>query len=89
MKTQYKFTHFELIEKKAKTSVWGCHNNSNGTLLGVVRWESAWRQYCFYPEQGMVFSVGCMVDINHFIKHLRTFEVQAKIKEVKNEEATC
>lgn len=85
MITKYKFIHFERIEKKARISVWGCHNNSNDTLLGVVRWEYAWRQYCFYPEPNIVFSVGCMEDITHFIKHLRTFEVQAKIKEAKDE----
>lgn len=83
MITKFKIVYFELIEKKERTSVWGCYKNAGSTLMGVVRWEDAWRQYCFYPEPDIVFSADCMEEVSWFIKNLRTFEVSAKIQEVR------
>ena len=72
MKTKYEFIHFDLIEKKAKTFVIGCYNNSrSGELLGRVKWYPFWRQYCFFPTTKAVYSASCLDDISHFIKQLK------------------
>jgi len=69
MKTKYKHIYFAVIEVKPKTNVWGCFNNNTGHKLGEVKWDAAWRQYRFflYPSVA-VFSIGCLEDVNDFIK---------------------
>lgn len=71
MKTAYKFIHFDLIEKKAKTFVVGCYNNSSGAKLGEVKWYPAWRQYCYFPTNGTIYSASCLDDISNFMNQLR------------------
>lgn len=66
----YKYIHFVKIEDKPKTSVYSCRNNSTDYELGVIKWYPGWRQYCFMPHGQCIFSVGCLEDINHFIKSL-------------------
>ena len=67
MKTIYKFIHFEVLEEKPKTKVWGCFNNSTSSLLGHVKWYAPWRQYCYFPATIAMYSAGCLDDINDFI----------------------
>lgn len=70
-----KYIHFKKIEDKPKTSVWSCRNNSGDYQIGVVKWNPGWRQYCFFSEPDMVFSIGCMEDICKFIKTLKEMKV--------------
>ncbi len=70
MQTRYKYIHFDLIKMKPKTQVWGCFNNSSDGKLGEIKWYGPWRQYCFFPFGETVFNMGCLTDINHFIKLL-------------------
>jgi len=67
MTTEYKYIHFQFIEKNPKTEVWYCRNKKSDALLGVVRWYGSWRQYCFFPVSGTVYSSGCLEDIADFI----------------------
>jgi hypothetical protein len=69
MKTLYEYINFELIQDTGKTTIWSCTSNS-GSDLGNVRWYAPWRQYCFLPIGGAVFSTGCLNDIIDFIKQL-------------------
>jgi hypothetical protein len=41
--------------------------NSLGELLGIIKWNGAWRQYCFYPESLTFWSYGCMQEITNFL----------------------
>jgi len=71
MKSRYKHIHFvETDTPNRKTKTFECMNNDGVTVLGDVEWENGWRQYCFYPEDDMVFSMSCLVDICHFIQQL-------------------
>jgi hypothetical protein len=73
MKTVYKYLEFELVMfqcKMLKTKRWNCFNKKHRTYLGEVKWHPRWRQYCFYPDGGTIFSAGCMADIIHFVKQL-------------------
>jgi len=75
MKTEYKYIHF--IEdavserREKKTKVFYCMNNSGNYALGSVRWYAPWRQYCFFPVASLVFSGGCLKDINDFLEQLK------------------
>lgn len=35
-------------------------------LLGLIKFDGAWRQYVFCPESGTKWSSGCMQGINSF-----------------------
>lgn len=69
MKT-YQFINFKLIDQKTKTGVYKCCNNKSGDELGIVKWYSAWSQYCYFPTRPAVYSKGCLEDINDFIKQI-------------------
>ena len=64
-----KVTHGKGITKR-KTSMWTLRKDSNhacGELLGIVRWHGAWRQYVFIPENGTIWSSGCLKTIAEFL----------------------
>lgn len=42
----------------------------DGFRLGIIKWYAPWRQYCFFPDSGCVFSKGCLNDIENFIQEL-------------------
>jgi len=71
MQTKYKYIHFEIIEEKRKTHVWGCFNNRSGKLIGEIKWYSAWRQYCFFPYTRSLFNDTCLDNVSHFLGQLR------------------
>jgi len=71
-KTRYKFIHFVEVEKKPKTEVYSCRNNSTSDELGIVKWYSTWRCYAFFPVFGdLVFNAGCLSDITHFMEQMK------------------
>jgi hypothetical protein len=71
MNTQYRYINFVKTADKPKTTVWSCRTR-HGDALGEIKWFGAWRQYCFFPTYGlsMVFSAGCLADIQDFIGRL-------------------
>ncbi len=64
---EYKYISFTLEDIKPSTYVWACRNNKSGFKLGVVKWYSPWRQYCYFPSRSTVLNRGCMEDIGDFI----------------------
>jgi len=67
---EYKYISFRVIEEKPKTKVWGCFSK-HGDKLGEVRWYAGWRQYCYFPEIGTIYSSGCSTDIAHFTNQVQ------------------
>lgn len=71
MKTEYKYLIFMQTDSSGlKTQIWECRNKNSNDLLGIVKWFSNWRQYCYFTVVNAVYSTGCMDDINHFINQL-------------------
>lgn len=68
MKTYIRFQEIIKINKKTKTFL--IINNTYNNVLGEIKWNSKWRQYCFYPVNETIFSVGCLNDINNQITEL-------------------
>ena len=66
----YQYIYFEEVRSNRKTYVFACKNRKSKEVLGVVKWFSGWRQYCFEPVPGTVFSSGCLVDIEDFVRQL-------------------
>lgn len=64
------YIRFETYAKKLKTKVYGVVNIKSGFRIGIIKWYSAWRQYCFYPDEETIFNTECMQYIIDFIKEL-------------------
>lgn len=64
------YIKFEMIDKKPKTNIYAVYNKNSGSLLGIIKWFSSWRQYCFFPSEETIFSYGCMNEVIDFIQEL-------------------
>jgi hypothetical protein len=68
---RYRYIHFVLEDNgKRRTQVWACLNNKSNAELGIVKWYSAWRQYCYFPERPAIYSDGCLHDVASFVASL-------------------
>jgi len=67
---EYKYISFVESGQKPKTKVYQCINNTHQTVLGLVRWHPAWRQYCYFTLIEAVYSSGCLNDITDFLNTL-------------------
>lgn len=73
MKTNFEYIHFvdaTPLNTKRTTKLYTCVNTKHNDTLGRVEWDGRWRQYVFLPQGNTVFSVGCLADIQSFIKSL-------------------
>ena len=61
------YVKFELIETKPKTNVYSVINIRERIEVGIIKWFPPWRQYCFFPDEAMVFNRICMNEIADFI----------------------
>jgi hypothetical protein len=45
----------------------------DGSILGEVKWNPQWRQYCFYPNISFEtqWSIDCLQDLTNFIQVLK------------------
>lgn len=78
MKTRY----LEIVEDDKwlathKTKRFIVKNRIHDYILGVIKYNSHWRQYCFYPTiiYETAFSSVCLYDIESFIESL-SYEVK-------------
>lgn len=56
--------------KELKTDVYDIKNKKSEINIGKIKWYSNWRQYCFFPSKGTVYSKGCLTDVNEVIERL-------------------
>jgi hypothetical protein len=79
MKTNYKYIAFnEHFTDSKKTKLFVVVNKSSITGIGCIKWYAPWRQYCFFPNEGTVYSAGCLDDISDFIGSLMAERKQKK-----------
>lgn len=43
-------------------------SHSYAERLGEIKWYGAFRQYVFYPDEGTMWSSGCLEIVNGFLK---------------------
>lgn len=65
-----KYIKIELIEQKKKTGVYSVMQSDRLFILGFIKWFPAWRKYCFFPEEDIIFDVMCLKTIIAFIENL-------------------
>ncbi len=67
MKTENKYIRIEETPHIGKTKGFDVINKS-GYPIGYIGWYLAWRQYCFFPFENMVFNSECLELITGFLK---------------------
>jgi len=77
-----KYLQFIVKEHKPKTKVIAVVNRTHAEEIGVIRWYSAWRQYCFMPHQNTVWNKNCLNDVNDMITELTPVRPKPKQKVV-------
>jgi len=63
----------ECHAKKRKTRIFAVRRDDKsglGHLLGIIKFSGAWRQYCFYPAEDTLWSVGCKEEICKFEREM-------------------
>lgn len=70
MKTTYKYISFIKYSQQKGIPNYKCHNNRNGNVIGLVEWYHIFKEYCYFPITGTVYSTECLIDITHFISQL-------------------
>jgi len=63
---KYEYIRFVEAPQMGITTRWDCWSHRDG-YLGQVKWYGPWRQYCYFGQEGTVFSLGCLSDIRDFI----------------------
>jgi hypothetical protein len=56
-----------------KTYIVNVYSRQHRSLLGIIRWYGAWRQYAFFPTDKTIWNTDCLE------------EIQEKINELMNE----
>ncbi len=65
------YKHIKMKERPnpgKKTKVWGVWNKSWDEMIGMIAWDSAWKQYCLEPLDETVWSKGCLRDVADVIE---------------------
>ena len=65
-----KYLEFTQVPFNGKTQKFLVHSKSQSMDLGEIKWHSAWRQYCFYPDENTLWSHDCLKDIQDFLQQL-------------------
>lgn len=69
-----------MIKVTTKTNVWVIENKKSEIQLGIVKWNTSWRRYCFFPLPETVFSGGCLNDITTFLDNANKKYKEDRIK---------
>ncbi len=64
------YIRFDLLVEKPKTNVYTITNIKTETIIGVIKWHGAWRQYCLFPTKRTVWHPPCLQEVIKFIKKL-------------------
>lgn len=64
-----KYIEFRFVEQLPKTRIYEVVNIHHGNRIGLIKYYPQWRKYCLMPENGTVFSAGCLKDIFVFIEN--------------------
>jgi hypothetical protein len=53
------------------TDLYHVWNRRSRERLGVIGWHGQWRQYVFWPDQQVLFSIGCLRDLADAIDRIQ------------------
>lgn len=61
-----RFTPFQHAPAGIKTKQWNVLTLHGDGFLGLVKWLTRWRKYCFFPAAGTAYEEDCLRDIATF-----------------------
>jgi hypothetical protein len=62
---------FRELESKGKTKIFSVVTlKDQEDVLGLIKWDSGWRQYIFSIDVNTIWSNGCLGQIKEFIDKL-------------------
>lgn len=61
------YVKFRLNDRKPRTNVYDVLSINGDMVLGTIQWYAPWRQYCIYPDEETLWSIGCLQQIRLFI----------------------
>jgi len=73
-KMKYKYKHIKFVYSRS----WCCETK-DGDSLGEVHWYPPHRQYCFFPDEGTVFSADYLADIQDFLRRTKSLRIPKEI----------
>ena len=62
------YLRFEPGLDKPKTKTWVVLNKEDSCPLGIIKWFSHWRKYCFFAADGTIFEENCLRGISNFVE---------------------
>lgn len=68
-------------DKDRKTEVIVVNNKHNATI-GVIKWYSNWRQYCFFPYNETIWNIDCLISINEVIMNMTNSKNKKKLEKI-------
>jgi len=76
MKDEIKYKYIEMNrlekeDKNKKTDVYSVKNIKSQFVIGLIKWYPSWRQYCFFPSNDTLYSLGCLDNIVNFLRKLK------------------
>lgn len=71
-----KYLKFVELEKTGLTRRVAVESKHTNIQLGIIKWWSHWRRYCFFPEPNTLWSAECMSQIQN--------QLSSMMKEHKN-----
>lgn len=77
-----RYLSFIVKEHKPKTKVVAVVNKTHQQEIGVIRWHSPWRQYCFFPHSQTIWNKACLDDINTLITEITPVKTKPKPKTI-------
>lgn len=72
------FIEFKPQAHEGVTKVWDVLSASKKDVLGTIRWNGAWRSYCFYPLAECVWSEGCLKDLTLFLHEQTSLHMEKR-----------
>lgn len=66
------------VDLTKKTTPWVVFSKDYKGTLGNIRWNGAWRKYCFYPHGNTVYDHHCLREIADFTSKLTTDYLASK-----------
>ena len=65
------FRIYEDIIEGRKTPIYHLYNHDiERVFLGDIKWNGAWRKYCFYPNPDTLWDTQCLQCVISFIEDL-------------------
>jgi len=63
-----KHLRFKEIKDTGKTKIWEIRNEHQSCSIGEIKWNGAWRKYCFFPYEDTMFDTNCLKTITEFLE---------------------